>query len=578
MKRARWIAVSALVISAPAAFADTYPRQPGVDAFHYVFRLELSDARAEISGDATVDLIAVRDDVAEVALDLASEADGKGMAVTAVTLGGEAVPYVHKDNRLTILLRTPHKKGEHLVFGISYHGAPANGLRLIPNKYGEWSAFSENWPDRAREWLPMIDHPYDKATSEFIVTAPVKYQVVANGLLQETRDLGDGRRVTHWKQSVPIASWLNAVGVEQFDVHYAGRVKDVELSTWVAHQDRDAGTMYFEGPARQALDFFSEHIGPYSYEKLANVAAAGINGGTEHASAIFYGERAVRAQPATGLVAHEVAHQWFGDAITETDWDHVWLSEGFATYFTHLFTEHYAGRDAMVEGLKRDKITVFTFEKANPTLAVIHDNLSDMRAVLNRLVYQKGGWVLHMLRNQIGTDTFWAGIREYYRTYRNGSATTDDFRRVMEQASGQDLNWFFRQWLYRPGSPVVKGSWRYNAAAKQIEVDLQQVQPGDLYRLPLDIGVTAEAEPPAARQPATPPASPPAAPAAARAAQPSANPTPQTRVERVELTDRQKTFTIAANKAPLAVVLDPNTSTLMQFEFSGPPPSAGPRR
>jgi aminopeptidase N len=556
MRRARSIAtVCALLVCGSAVFADTYPRQPSVDAFHYVFRLELSDARPDIVGAATVELILVRDDVSEVALDLASESGGKGMTVSGVTLGGQAAPYVHKDNRLTIQVHGPHKAGEHLVLGISYHGAPANGLRLIPNKYGEWSAFSENWPNRAREWLPMIDHPYDKATSEFIVTAPAKYQVVANGLLQETRDLGDGRRMTHWKQAIPIASWLNAVGIEQFDVHYAGRVKDVELSTWVAHQDRDAGITYFEEPARQALDFFSEHIGPYSYEKLANVAAAGINGGTEHASAIFYGERGVKPEPATGLVVHEIAHQWFGDSITETDWDHVWLSEGFATYFTHLFTEHYSGRDAMVEGLKRDRINVFALEKADPTLAVIHDNLSDMSKVLNRLIYQKGGWVLHMLRGQIGTDTFWAGIREYYRAYRNASATTADFQRVMEKASGQDLNWFFRQWLYRAGSPVLKASWQYNAAARQIEIDVQQLQQGDVYRLPLEIGITAEST-----------------------AQAAGRLLPQTRVERIESTERRKTFTIAADKAPLAVTLDPNTMTLMQAEFSGPAASSTGRR
>jgi aminopeptidase N len=159
----------------------------------------------------------------------------------------------------------------------------------------------------------MIDHPYDKATSEFIVTTGAKYQVVANGLLQEETDLGDGRRRTHWKQSVPIASWLNALGVEQFAVFHAGVVKGIELQTWVAHQDAAPGRIYFEPPARQAIDFYSEHIGPYPYEKLANVAAAGLSGGTEHASAIFYGERAVRAAPATNLVAHEIAHR-FGDS------------------------------------------------------------------------------------------------------------------------------------------------------------------------------------------------------------------------------------------------------------------------
>src|SRR5262249_55166820 len=242
---------------------------------------------------------------------------------------------------------------------------------------------------------------------------------------------GDRRRVTHWKQSVPIASWLNALGVEQFAVHHAGMVKGVELQTWVAHQDDEAGRVYFEGPARQALELFSERIGPYAYEKLANVAAAGLNGGTEHASAIFYGENGVRPAPATGLVAHEIAHQWFGDSVTEKDWDDVWLSEGFATYFALLFTEHYAGRDAFVAGLKSSRTRAVATEKSLPGISVIHDNLSDMKKVLNQLVYQKGGWVLHMLRGLVGTDPFWAGIRAYYARYRDANASTADFDRMM---------------------------------------------------------------------------------------------------------------------------------------------------
>ena len=140
------------------------------------------------------------------------------MTVTRVTSDGKPVRFVHQNNVLTLPLATPSMAGRHAQFTIAYHGAPAGGLRILPNKHGDWSAFSENWPNHARDWLPIIDHPYDKATSEFIVTAPAKFQVVANGLLLEETDLGDGRRRTHWKQSVPIASWLNALGVEQFAV------------------------------------------------------------------------------------------------------------------------------------------------------------------------------------------------------------------------------------------------------------------------------------------------------------------------------------------------------------------------
>jgi aminopeptidase N len=528
-----------LIVWTALASADTYPRQIGIDAWHYVFRLELSDTQPEITGEATVDLRITKDGVEQVALDLASAANGKGMTVTEVTSGGEAVPFVHRNNVLSLRLAPPYRADRHALFKIAYHGVPADGLRLLTNKYGEWCAFSENWPNRAREWLPMIDHPYDKATSELIVTTAAKYQVVANGLLQEETDLGDGRRRTHWKQSVPIASWLNAIGVQQFAVFHAGTVRGVELQTWVARQDAGTGRVYFEGPARQAMDFYSEHVGPYPYEKLANVAAAGINGGTEHASAIFYGERGVRGEPATSLVAHEVAHQWFGDAVTESDWDDVWLSEGFATYFTLLFTEHYAGRDAFVRALEASRARAIATEKSLPGISVIHNNLSDMSKVLNQLVYQKGAWVLHMLRGVVGTETFWAGIREYYRRYRDATATTADLRHVMEEASRRDLAWFFDQWLLRAGSPSFRGGWRYNAAARQIEVEIEQTQPGDAYRMPFELGIRNEDRPQAT-----------------------------TRIERLEMKSKYSVFTIPAEREPAAVSFDPDRWLLMdQISF-----------
>jgi aminopeptidase N len=292
------------------------------------------------------------------------------------------------------------------------------------------------------------------------------------------------------------------------------------------------------------LEFYSEHIGPYPYEKLAGVQAAGLGGGMELASAIFYGERNVSGRGVDHLVAHEVAHQWFGDAVTERDWDDIWLSEGFATYFALLFVEHDAGRDEFVAGLKRSRETVLATEKRNPRLAVIHDNVADTRQILNRLVYEKGGWVLHMLRGRLGTETFWAGIREYYRRHRDGNVSTDDFRRVMEEVSGQDLAGFFQQWLKRPGSPELSGTWSYRSDDHELEIELNQVQPGEPFRLPIEIGINAEA---------------------------SGRP----RIEKVELTDRRHRFELKADKAPSVVTLDPNSWLLMKATFGPRPVDSG---
>jgi aminopeptidase N len=516
--------------------ADTYPRQPGIDALHYAFRLTLSDETDEIVGEATMDLRFIKDGLTEFTLDLTSVVDGKGMLVSEVTSGGAAVKYTHQADRLRLTLASPAKAGERRQFIVRYRGIPKSGLRIGKNKHGERTFFSLNWPNLAQQWLPIIDHPYEKATTEFIITAPAKYQVVANGLLQEETDLGDGRRLTHWKQSVPISSWLNAIGVAQFATRHLGQARGIPLQTWVFHQDRDHGIATFDVPVRQAIEFFSEHIGPYPYEKLGNVQAAGLGGGTEHASAIFYGENSVTNRPATGLVAHEIAHQWFGNSITEKDWDDVWLSEGFATYFTLLFTEHYQGRDAFVAGVKRSRDRVLDTEKRLPGKAIIHDNLSDMRQVLNQLVYQKGGWVLHMLRYQISTEKFWAGIRDYYKRYRDSNASSDDFRKVMEENSGADLAWFFQQWLKRPQSPVIEGGWRYNAEAKRIEIELTQTQTGDAYRLPFEIGIMVDGA-------------------------------QGTRIEKIEMKEKQRRFEIAADKEPSSVALDPNTWVLMEARF-----------
>jgi len=254
-----------------------------------------------------------------------------------------------------------------------------------------------------------------------------------------------------------------------------------------------------------------------------------MGGGMENASAIFYGERAVNGRPALALVAHEVAHQWFGDSVTEKDWDDVWLSEGFATYFQLLATEHYQGRDAFVAGLQRNRTIVFNVEKRLPGVAVVQDK--PWQGIPNNIVYQKGGWTLHMLRGQIGTEKFWAGIREYYRRYRDANASTADFRKVMEEVSGTDLGWFFQQWTGRAGSPSLEGGWKYDAAAHKIEIDLAQTQPGDAYRLPLEISIGGK-------------------------------------MEKIEMTRKQQGFEIAAEREPASVELDPDTWILMSAKFA----------
>jgi len=535
--------VLALLFCAPLAVADNYPRQPAIDIQHYIFRVTLSDESDEIAGETTVSVRFVKDGVASFWLDLASAANGKGMTVSEVTSAGAAAQFTHQNGRLSILLGAAPKApgpakapvaapraGELREFTVKYRGIPADGLKFPKNKFGDRTFFSVNWPDKAHEWLPTVDHPYDKATSEFIVTAPARYQVVANGLLQEETDLGDGRRRTHWKQSVPIATWLNNIGVAEFASRHYATAAGVPLQSWTFPKDRENGILTLEEPLRQSIEFYADHIGPYPYEKLAGVEAAGMGGGMEHASEIFFGERSINGRPGLGLVSHETAHQWFGDSVTESDWDDVWLSEGFATYFSSLTIEHYEGRDALVRQMKASRPRIFATEKRMPDVPVVQTK--PWAGIPNQIVYQKGGWSLHMLRGEVGAEKFWAGIREYYRRYRDSSATTADFEKVMEEASGEDLRWFFQQWLYRPGSPVVEGAWRYDAAAKKVQLDLTQTEPGEPYRLPLEVGITVPG-------------------------------TPAAKVEKVRFDQKQQHFEFAAEQEPAEVELDPNVWLLI---------------
>jgi aminopeptidase N len=531
----------ALTLVAPSTspLRDNYPKNPNIDALNYVFRLSLSDETDEIVGSTTMDVRFQIDGITALRLDLIGVmADGKGMTVTGVSSDGEPVEYRHESDALHITLPAPSEANQRSQYTISYRGVPATGLIIGPNKHGDRTFFSDNWPNRARNWLPVIDHPYDKAMCEFVVTAPSRYQVISNGLLVEETDQPDDMHLTHWRQSVPIAPWLFVLGVAEFAVQYVDEYEGKSIQTWVYRQDRDAGFYDFAVPTKQVMEFYGDMVGPYSYEKLANVQAASVGGGMEAATAIFYGQNSVTGDRSTrwrNVIIHEVAHQWFGNAATEYDWNDVWLSEGFATYFTLLFIEHAYGRDEFVEGLESSRDRVMAFYEENPGYRIVHENLTDMRQVTTSNTYQKGGWTLHMLRGIIGDDAFWRGIQAYYREYRDANASTDDFRRAMEEASGQDLSQFFRQWLYRPGKLQYEGGWRY--ADGVVTVELNQVQTdGSLFEMPVQIGIYFDGE-------------------------------SRPRLEVLQVDEARNTFTIRVDREPDNVVLDPHTWVLMEAEF-----------
>ncbi|MCB9276212.1 MAG: M1 family metallopeptidase [Lewinellaceae bacterium] len=461
------------------------PRLEQLDVLHYTFQLELSDETDEIKGVASIDIRFLQPQ-ASFTLDLVGKTEGaeKGMAVSSVTETGENLRFEHEGEALAIYLAKPAVAGEQHSFQVRYAGIPADGLIIDKNQHGDRTFFGDNWPNRAHHWLPCIDHPSDKATVDLIVTAPNHYQVVGNGMLVEESYLNDSTTLTHWREEAPLPTKVIVIGAARFAVQRAGEAEGIPVSTWVYYQDREAG-FYDYAQAVPVMQFFIDKIGPYSYQKLANVQSKTRYGGMENAGCIFYFEQSVTGQrDHEDLIAHEVAHQWFGNSASEKNWHHIWLSEGFATYGANLYIEHTYGRDKMVERLQSERQRAIAFYRRKPA-PIVDTTVEDWNELLNPNSYQKAGFVLHMLRRQVGEEAFWQGLRQYYAQYRNSNALTEDFQRVMEQASGQDLSTFFQQWLYRAGFPRLEGSWKY--AGGKLQLSIRQAQKEAPFIFPLDI-------------------------------------------------------------------------------------------
>lgn len=475
------LALLALLLLHAHAFArDDYARRPELDALRYSIRVTIDDASDRIKAATEIAFKVRAEGVREVALDFA------GLEVEGVEENGRAAGFTRERERLRVALAGTYRAGDTLNVAVRYRGTPSDGLYFKRNRYGDRTVFADNWPNRAHFWFPSLDHPYDKAAVEFFITAPARYDVVANGRLLETTSRQDGTRLTHWREAVPVPVYCMVFGAAEFSFLDAGALGDVRLSYYLYPKDRELGRRDY-GRALSMLEFYAGLVGPYPYEKLALVQSSTRFGGMENSSNIFFDENSFDGSGRLeGTVAHEIAHQWFGDSVTEADWHDLWLSEGFATYFGALFFERADGRGRFRSIMReaRERYTADASAVARP----VHDpSVKDLFKLLNRNNYDKGAWVLHMLRGLLGDEKFFAGVREYYRTHRDGNASTDDFRRVMERHAGRPLEWFFRQWIYEPGFPSYEAAWRWDEPSKGLRLRVRQTQAGTLFRMPLEV-------------------------------------------------------------------------------------------
>ncbi len=368
--------------------------QRNIDVLHYKFNIELNDNNDSIYGIAEI-TVKFTQQASSAEFDLFQSKDGKGMQISKVDGAGIKGFVIGKDGFQIHF--APVAKDSVKTFTVFYQGIPANGLIISRNKYGKRTFFGDNWPNRAHHWLPCVDDPADKASVEFLITAPVQYQVVANGVLIEETNLPAGKKLTHWKEDVPLPTKVMVIGVAEFAVQNTGTINDcITVSSWVFPENKKEGFYDYE-IAKDVLAWHNNYIGPYAYKKLANVQSKTMFGGMENAGAIFYYEGSVTGNRTVhDLISHEIVHQWFGNHATEKNFAHLWLSEGFATYLTHVYIESIYGTDSLNKRMADDRTTVLDFVK-NMKRPVV-DSTSDYMKLLSPNSYQKGSWVLHMLR------------------------------------------------------------------------------------------------------------------------------------------------------------------------------------
>ncbi len=491
-----------------------------VDVQHYAIDITLPRGGGDITASAELTIAPRTTPLESLVLDFGA------LTIDSITVDGRDAAWTRDGERIAIAAaRTTH---EPFRVRIAYHGKPVDGLVRQPNKHGDLGVFADNWPDRAHHWFPAVDHPSDKATVEFRVTAPEAFDVVANGTLVETASLQNGARKWYWREPTPIPVHCMVIGATEFAVVRAGKDDDVEISYYLYPRDRDAGVQQFVRVA-EMLDFYTDVVGPYPYDKLAIVQSSTRFGGMENASAIFLDEKRIDGKASIDpLLAHEIAHQWFGDSVSQRDWHDIWLSEGFATYFGALFFERANGRESFLSAMRANREDYLT--KTALAARPIHDSsITKLTSLLSALTYDKAAWVLHMLRGVMGDAAFFAGVREYYATHRDGNAGTAELRDIMERHAKQPLDWFFQQWIYGPGHPVFATKWTWRGG--KLTVDIAQTQSGTVFRTPAVLEVRNHTG---------------------------------ARRESVVIDERRERFELEAEERPSEVVLDPDEWVLKQ--------------
>ncbi|GJL95084.1 MAG: peptidase [Hyphococcus sp.] len=483
------------------------------DVLHYQIKLQLEETTKSFEGETIVTLRALRDEFDEVIL------DAETFVVESVkTKSGAPLPFQHSGGKLNITLNTPRDVGDIIDIKIAYRAVnvdvdgAAFGLSASYDLGLDFKAATEDnpqlintlsWPEGARHWFPSYDHPSDRATQETIVTAPLHYNVISNGRLVSVTENADGAtKTTHWKQEKNHPTYVFVMAAGPY-VEVKDSYGDLPTSYWVYPDAVEIAPIAF-AETSSSLQFFEEFYGvEYPWVKYDQITIPGITGGAESTSATVVGDNIIREPhsyddfPSAWLVAHEGAHQWWGDLITYRDWTHNWLAESFATYSEYRYSKHALGDDEGAVNLLGKKNAYLKEAREKYQRPIVFDRWEFAGDNFDRHGYEKGATVVNMLEGIVGEEKFHKILKAFLTRYAFKSAVTEDFITIAEEVAEQDLRWFFDQWLFSPGHPVFDVSYDWDEASERIALTIAQTQDTHLktpiFKVPVKIGITTDA-------------------------------------------------------------------------------------
>src|SRR5712692_755291 len=463
----------------PEHVEPKWARDRSADIKHIKLEVALDFEAKTISGTATHRLAAITGPLERL------EFDATELAIRAVRAGGEPASFETADGKLRIALPRALRAGEEIEIAIDYGGQPRRGLYFVgpdeayPHKPVE--AWTQGEDEDSRYWFPCYDYPNDRTTSEVIATVPEKFTAISNGALMATSaDAAAKTRTFHWRHDIPHSTYLITLAAGEF-VMIEERAGDIPV-TYYVHPGREDDARRAFGNTPRMIQFFERVIGvPYPYAKYAQVAVSDfIFGGMENTSATtqtadtLHDARAHLDFKSDPLVAHELAHQWWGDLLTCRDWAHAWLNEGFATYFEALWCEENLGPDEFAWNVRQDREGYLDEDANHYRRPIVCNRYRTPIELFDRHLYEKGSLVLHMLRRITGDDLFYKSLNLYCTRHRGGNVITQDLQHAFEDTTGRNLDWFFDQWVYKEGHPEIEVSSSFDDKKKLLSITVKQ--------------------------------------------------------------------------------------------------------